>query len=115
MSSLGVVGRTLLILAIAGAAFLGTVAPVAADDSPSRTELQKVVDIAKSEAGRQVVLRRDGSFVVRLLWLRDVRLSPGRPARPHRRQAPHRSRLLQVVQQPDSRSREQGATRCPAT
>ena len=51
MSSLRVMGRTLLILTVAGAAFLGTVAPVAADDSPSRTELQKIVDIAKSEVG----------------------------------------------------------------
>jgi cell wall-associated NlpC family hydrolase len=51
MSSLGVAGRTLLILALAGAAFLGTVAPVAADESGSRTELQKIVDIAKSELG----------------------------------------------------------------
>jgi cell wall-associated NlpC family hydrolase len=51
MSSLRVAGRTLLILALAGAAFLGTVAPVAADDSPSQTELQKIVDIAKSELG----------------------------------------------------------------
>jgi len=51
MSSVRVVGRTLIIVGLLVGAFTVTAAPAAASASPTETELQRIVDIAKSEVG----------------------------------------------------------------
>jgi peptidoglycan DL-endopeptidase CwlO len=51
MSSVRVVGRTLIVVSLRVSALILTAAPTAASAGPSQTELERVVAIAKSEVG----------------------------------------------------------------